>query len=1052
MRNLKKTLSGGLAAVMVLSSLGSLAYADTLSRMSAANIRKNYSSRIKTITDTADIFTVDGQKFILLDKNSNNEYFVMTYGEYGRLPFDTDNTQKYDITDANNIGYYVHNTVWNGGGTSALPDVVKSHAVEKEWVTEAGTKLGNAKEEYSFTSPLALISATEYVQYIDKIGTKDEMPNVWATRTADTQWGDNDKNYNSIICFPNGSVQAWNAKTGSYYVRPVMYLDNDFFKEAKVDVYTIGDSVKSAIKAGYDISDLANAGYTQEELNILFDIQEVTKPVINSLSISGGDLPGAELSSEIAYDENTLSVNYQWQMSDDGESYTAIVDATSDKFTLTSAQGGKYVRLSATPVGDKGVLGETVYSNAIFAEAALTKQTAAGVAANGLKTVTDAKDLFTVDGEKFIMLDAKDSGEYFVMAYDSYGKSSFDPNATQKYDITDSNNIGYYVMNTVWEDLGTRVLPAKVKSHAVTKTWRTEPGTKYGNAKEEYSFDAPIALISATEFVKYKDIIGIADLGEQWTTRTADVTWDAADHKCVICFAKNANTNEFTTGRWALTGSFNVRPVMYLDNTFFKDAKVDVYTLGESVKAVINAKYTEQELAQAGYTTEELDYFYDRQTIVKPEIESLKIKGNNFPGQTLTSEIAYDDNTASVTYQWEMSADGTSYSAIGTAAAENFTLTSAQGGKYVRLSATPLNEKGVAGDKFYSNAILIETALSKKKADEITALGLKEYTDAADIFTIDGKKFVMLDTNDNNEFFVLAADGYGKSKYDADKTAKYDITDANNIGYYVMNTVWEDIGDKVLPAKIKNHAVNKIWRTEPGNNASNCKSEYMFEAPISLISATEFIKYKDIIGIKDLEEVWTTRTADSTWEGADHTCCIVFANNTSKNAWTAGRWGFDGTYQTRPAMYLDKEFFLDAKIPIAELGANVIEKMKKVYSVGELKTIYSKQDLNVYFGISDFSITSAEITASASNSKTVKAVVKSDSSESVNALLIAAVYDSTGETLKGITAENITTVPGGSVDKTIEVKAAAADGDIVKVMLWDGWENIVPLCNDVTAQ
>ena len=162
MRNLKKTLSGGLAAVMVLSSLGSLAYADTLSRMSAKNIRTNYSSRIKTITDTADIFTVDGQKFILLDKNSNNEYFVMTYGEYGRLPFDTDNTQKYDITDANNIGYYVHNTVWNGGGTSALPDVVKSHAVEKEWVTEAGTKLGNAKEEYSFTSPLALISATEY--------------------------------------------------------------------------------------------------------------------------------------------------------------------------------------------------------------------------------------------------------------------------------------------------------------------------------------------------------------------------------------------------------------------------------------------------------------------------------------------------------------------------------------------------------------------------------------------------------------------------------------------------------------------------------------------------------------------------------------------------------------------------------------------------------------------------------------------------------------------------------------------------------------------------
>ena len=106
----------------------------------------------------------------------------------------------------------------------------------------------------------------------------------------------------------------------------------------------------------------------------------------------------------------------------------------------------------------------------------------------------------------------------------------------------------------------------------------------------------------------------------------------------------------------------------------------------------------------------------------------------------------------------------------------------------------------------------------------------------------------------------------------------------------------------------------------------------------------------------------------------------------------------------------------------------------------------------MYFGISDFSITSAEITASASNSKTVKAVVKSDSSESVNALLIAAVYDSTGETLKGITAENITTVPGGSVDKTIEVKAAAADGDIVKVMLWDGWENIVPLCNDVTAR
>jgi len=184
------------------------------------------SKNAYTPTDERYIFKVDGKSFILLDTDSEGNYFVMTEDHYGRHSYQTaveshlaleqvtfgdsgytiENKNQMNVSEwifnpDNNksIAYWLNNDfLANGNGKYILPDSIKNNIIEKTWGVEGFTTMfGSGKNKYDkyldecgvtgytpsrvnaeklFSEPytvngkISLMSLTEYLQYQDIIG------------------------------------------------------------------------------------------------------------------------------------------------------------------------------------------------------------------------------------------------------------------------------------------------------------------------------------------------------------------------------------------------------------------------------------------------------------------------------------------------------------------------------------------------------------------------------------------------------------------------------------------------------------------------------------------------------------------------------------------------------------------------------------------------------------------------------------------------------------------------------------------------------------------
>ena len=150
-----------------------------------------------------NVFTVDGKSFILLDRDSKGNYFVMAEDTYGTHSYTTkevasvnaltskDSDYYFDPANETSIAYWLNNGfLTDGNGTgNKLPDAVISNLVEKEWEIEnnftAGTEsvtgtesnysdyetwLSNRAGMRTVKSKVSLLSYKEYRTYENKIG------------------------------------------------------------------------------------------------------------------------------------------------------------------------------------------------------------------------------------------------------------------------------------------------------------------------------------------------------------------------------------------------------------------------------------------------------------------------------------------------------------------------------------------------------------------------------------------------------------------------------------------------------------------------------------------------------------------------------------------------------------------------------------------------------------------------------------------------------------------------------------------------------------------
>lgn len=205
-------------------------------------------------TPDENVFTVDGQEFILLDvtDDAESKYMVMSKKIYGPAikQLHNNSRQNFDINDTLSLAYWLNNSF-----RSNLPDEITSHIDENHYYTTEGGSIVNAHPyDYQTKCGIAVLSSSELMKYREKFGIVDgHFTNYqnWylMLRTGEQQlnlgWKSMKVHVNNSGGTPAIRLTHTDASI-SAAVRPIFYLDENFFDEENVT--SMGSAVKDAIK------------------------------------------------------------------------------------------------------------------------------------------------------------------------------------------------------------------------------------------------------------------------------------------------------------------------------------------------------------------------------------------------------------------------------------------------------------------------------------------------------------------------------------------------------------------------------------------------------------------------------------------------------------------------------------------------------------------------------------------------------------------------------------------------------------------------------------
>lgn len=238
-----------------------------------------------------------------------------------------------------------------------------------------------------------------------------------------------------------------------------------------------------------------------------------------------------------------------------------------------------------------------------------TRNTVAPITTREEKTVdmTPTENIFRIEGssKELILLGQDDKG-YYVLSKDVYGARPFDPDGTQRFDPSDSNNIAYWINNDLIDTNGETGFPKELIPYLVECDYETEAGFITGTCPDDYVAKAKVTLLSQTEFVKYQGRFGVHDGIDLWGwwLRTpfgkngspSQVMW-VSTYEEYFGRTNAQDVTAKTTGR--------VRPAFHLSADFFKNVRLDIGSIGKNVLCEIFEKL---EFSQFGecYTAEEL--------------------------------------------------------------------------------------------------------------------------------------------------------------------------------------------------------------------------------------------------------------------------------------------------------------------------------------------------------------------------------------------------------------------------------------------------------------
>ena len=234
----------------------------------------------RAFSDEAYIFRVKGsnQEFLLLDEtdDNNSKFFVCAIGYYGRKAIHSGGKHKFDPNDPKSMAYFLNNDFLTQGTLSGfklnyhkLPDNVIEHIdFNHVWECEEAKSGGDASAPYKIKCGVVLPSQTELIKYKDRIGWDDNYRSFDNDVTL-YPWGTRSVSNDGYILSARVNVNmtqlsTFGNTTELMGIRPVFYLDLNFFKDVKVDLANSGEKVTELFKKYYTIDDMKKI-YTEQE-------------------------------------------------------------------------------------------------------------------------------------------------------------------------------------------------------------------------------------------------------------------------------------------------------------------------------------------------------------------------------------------------------------------------------------------------------------------------------------------------------------------------------------------------------------------------------------------------------------------------------------------------------------------------------------------------------------------------------------------------------------------------------------------------------------------
>lgn len=254
--------------------------------------------------------------------------------------------------------------------------------------------------------------------------------------------------------------------------------------------------------------------------------------------------------------------------------------------------------------------------------------------------------------------------------------------------------------------------------------------------------------------------------------------------------------------------------------------------------------------------------------------------------------------------------------------------------------------------------------------------------------------FILLDSNPENlssTFFITTKEKYGSRHFNATDrvNSKFDPLDSQSIAYWLNdktdgflkngNSFGNQKGNvSKLPQAVVDHIdFQHSWETECGSEDDLKTGEavlggksYHVTCGVSLLSYTEFMKYKGFLGYRDRVHEnasgvvadpektssvyygWWLRSPAPNTKGEKNLCVgsgVPEWAGKLKATRNAKRANCD--LAVRPAFYLNREFFLHTKLNMTTLGIKVKEILAKQYKRSEFVGLgYTKEELDSIFG------------------------------------------------------------------------------------------------------